>query len=525
MLNRFGIGKRLTIGFGLIVVILAFAAGIAVLGFRSLHTALGEVQRQTTEIIMAKDAHTHVLQALAYTGAVATAEDPTTRNNDLAFVKAQRAAYDVDLQAMKATATTDETRQLLAELDAAVSSARESSDQILELSEAGKHAEAIKVYAEASCPKILLWTAAFDKINGRRQARLDSAVERAEAQIRNSTLAIIAAGLVAIGAAAVLGYLITHSIVVPVKGFMEVLGTVATGDLTVQARVDSRDEIGQLGESLNQTLQRIRSTIQEVSQAAMTVASGATQLSASAGQMSDTTQELAHNGELLHAATDSVTAATVQFLASVEQVAGNVKVSVDQSELAVNATEAGTRGNRDAAERMTGIFEATGKISSAVAVIQEIANQTNLLSLNAAIEAAKAGDKGKGFSVVAEEVRKLAERSRTATVEIEQLIQDTHAAVAGGVSSVETTSGLMGRIQEAIGKVSSLVREIGSATTEQFSTAGEIAKHMEESAQEVSQNATATQELSATVLQISRTARELATVSDTMATAVAKFQV
>jgi methyl-accepting chemotaxis protein len=525
MLNRFGIGKRLTIGFGLIVVVLVFAVGIAILGFRSLRAAPGEVNRQTSEIIMAKDAHTHVLQALAYTGAVATAEDPATRNNDLAFVKAQRAAYDADLQAMKGTATTEATRQLLAELDAAVSSARESSDRILQLSEAGKHAEAIKVYAEGSCPKIMLWTVAFDKINNRRQGRLDSALAQAEGQIRSSTAIMVAAGLVAIGAAAILGYLITHSIVGPVKGFMEVLGTVATGDLTVRARVDSRDEIGQLGESLNQTLQHLRETIQEVSQAAMTVASGATQLSASAGQMSTTTHELARNGELLHAATDSVSAATVQFLASVEQVAGNVKVSVDQTDLAVNATEAGTQGNLDAADRMNGIFEATGKISSAVAVIQEIANQTNLLSLNAAIEAAKAGDKGKGFSVVAEEVRKLAERSRSATVEIEHLIQDTHAAVAGGVSSVQTTSGLMGRIHEAIGKVSSLVREIGSATTEQFGTAGEIAKRMEESAQEVSQNATATQELSATVLQISRTARELAMVSETMATSVAKFQV
>jgi methyl-accepting chemotaxis protein len=389
----------------------------------------------------------------------------------------------------------------------------------------GKRAEALKLYAEASCPKILLWNSAFAKVNDWRQTRMDEAQEQAERQIRRSTLAILAAGLAAIAAASVLGALITRSITRPVHGFMAVLATVAAGDLTVQARVDSRDEIGQLGASLNQALQRIRATIREVSQSAMAVASGATQLAASSEQMAATTQELARNGELLHSATETVSAATVQFLASVEQVAGNVKVSVDQTDQAVDATVAGAQGNRDAAERMGRIHEATGKISTAVAVIQEIAQQTNLLSLNAAIEAAKAGDKGKGFSVVAEEVRKLAERSRSATVEIEKLIQETHAAVAGGVSSVQTTSGLMSRIHDSIGNVSSLVREIGAATREQFGTAGEIAKRMADSAKEVSHNATATQELSATVQEISRTSMELAQVSETMASAVAKFQV
>jgi methyl-accepting chemotaxis protein len=525
MLNSVSIGKRLVLGFGLIVVILIFAVGIAVLGFRSLHSAISEVKNQTTQINLAKDAHAHTLQTMAYIGAVAAAEDPATRQNDLDIINAQRAAYKADLEALKTMATTDETRQMLAELDVAMATARDSNTQLMGLAKDGKHAEAIKIYAEASCPKILLWNSAFDKITGWRQTRMEAAQAQAETEIRRSTLAILAAGLLAIAAAAALGAIITRSITRPVRGFMGVLATVATGDLTVRAKVDSRDEIGQLGTSLNQALQRIRATIQEVSQAALSVASGATQLSASAEQMAATTQELARNGELLQGATDTVTSATVQFLASVEQVAGNVKVSVDQTDQAVTATEAGAQGNRDAAERMARIHGATGKISTAVAVIQEIAQQTNLLSLNAAIEAAKAGDKGKGFSVVAEEVRKLAERSRTATVEIEKLIQDTHAAVAGGVSSVQTTSGLMTRIHDTIDHVSNLVREIGSATREQFSTAGEIAQRMEESARKVSQNATATQELSATVREISRTAMELAQVSETMSLAVGKFQV
>jgi methyl-accepting chemotaxis protein len=158
-------------------------------------------------------------------------------------------------------------------------------------------------------------------------------------------------------------------------------------------------------------------------------------------------------------------------------------------------------------------------------VIQDLARQTNLLSLNAAIEAAKAGAHGRGFSVVAEEVRKLAEHSASAARDIAALIGQAEAAMAQGMETVERSGATLASLHENIQAVASVAREIGTATEQQRHTADEVARQVEESALATERSAAASLELAQTVEEVTRTAETLTRVAGEVAGAVVRFKI
>ena len=173
---------------------------------------------------------------------------------------------------------------------------------------------------------------------------------------------------------------------------------------------------------------------------------------------------------------------------------------------------------------MEAIRETTGRIIRAVQVIQDIARQTNLLSLNAAIEAAKAGAQGKGFAVVAEEVRKLAERSAKAATEIRELINLTEEAVARGNEGVAKTLGRLDSIRVRIEEVSSQVQGGSGLNRGQGEACQEVSGLMEQTSGKLQQNAAATHELAATVVEISKTAEDLSKVAEGLQFLVHRFR-
>jgi len=322
---------------------------------------------------------------------------------------------------------------------------------------------------------------------------------------------------------AIIHYFVRRNILQPLGALSGSIVQMAGGDLTAQAQVLSSDEIGQLAGTFNRMVEQLNQSLQNVEMASARVASGSIELAASAEEMSRTVDETARVGEGLQAAGREVQTNLKSLDANLAALGDHAQRTGTESERAVQDALLGTEAGRGTTKGMQEIRESTGRIVQAVKVIQEIANQTNLLSLNAGIEAAVAGPHGKGFSVVADEIRKLAERSARAAREIEQIILRTEEAVAGGVASVDATLGHLEAIGGRIADVSGHIREIGGLSREQAKTSSAVGAMMDQTASRLDQNAAATQELAATVQEVTRTAEDLSKVAEGLKDIVKAF--
>lgn len=296
-------------------------------------------------------------------------------------------------------------------------------------------------------------------------------------------------------------------------------------DLTLVLEENGDDEIRALAKAFNQYNGQLREALQHFGSHSHQVASGSTELSATAEELSATTDELDRGIEGQRDRTDQMASAITELTASIETVSQNANISRLVSQQAAQAASAGTRVGQETSQAMGEVRESTNRMVQAIRVIREIANQTNLLSLNAAIEAAKAGTLGKGFAVVAEEVRKLAERSQTAAKEIEDFISTSLTAVEEGNRSVEAVVTQLEGIREQAERAAETVLQIAHASSEQARTAEEVARVVTQVAAENTRTAAASAQLASTSREVARTASELARISETLRAEAGKFKV
>ena len=338
---------------------------------------------------------------------------------------------------------------------------------------------------------------------------------------RKITYALLGGALLVAVLVAVISRRRSQAMVLPLKQLVHGL---RDSDLSKRIEVSSLDEIGEAAAAFNTYNGRMRETVQNISSYADRVASGSTELAATSQEMARAVHDIAKVSEELKAAGEQVTQAMAGLNGNVEAMGQRTRETGTQSLEAVQDTEKGAEVGAAASKGMADIQEATSQVVQAVQVIQDIARQTNLLSLNAAIEAAKAGALGKGFAVVAEEVRKLAERSDASAREIAALIEGNNKAVAQGRATVGQVVEALEAIRDHISEVAAMSTQIEAASGEQAKASEEVARQVELGAEQAVQNASASIQLSSTVETNAGTTEILSRTAEGLVSVVSHFK-
>ncbi|WP_019593405.1 methyl-accepting chemotaxis protein [Thioalkalivibrio sp. ALM2T] len=358
---------------------------------------------------------------------------------------------------------------------------------------------------------------------------------------RNATGTVVMVGVIAVVLGVLLAWFLTRSIVRPLCQTVERLDDIASGegDLTRQLEVSGRNELGDLAVVFNRFVEKIRVLIQQV-------AAGSDQVAAASNELSATSEETNEQVRRQKAETDQVATAMNEMTATVQEVARNAAdaaaaaQATDQDAVAgqqvvqktVTAINGLSRQVDNAAEVVTRLSQDAEQINKVLEVIGDIADQTNLLALNAAIEAARAGEQGRGFAVVADEVRTLASRTQDSTHEIQQMIErvqsgtreavqameDGRSKAHESVEQVNLAGESLNAITQSVTRISDMNTQIASAAEEQSTVAEEINRNVANITEVLDQTAAGSE-------QIRNASEELSKLASQQQERVGQFKV
>lgn len=459
-----------------------------------------------------------------------TTDESRVRDNSRNLITLQRNELQTLLVRHETLLTNDEEREMLKQVKTDVAGYLAIVGQMVDLIDKDQQQDAIDLLNNRLAPQGTLLTQSLEKLIVFNQNGVEAAADSAAQMYSSAQWVVGLIIVIALIATLLLAWLLTRSITAPLSQALSVARTIAAGDLSQPINVSGNDEPAQLLGALVTMQTQLQTTIRGISESAQQLASAAEEMSS---VMEQSTRGLqAQNDEIEQAAT-----AVTQMSAAVDEVAGNAVSSAEASQASdedskhghyqISETISSIQNLVDevlgASNKAEGLAVQAQDISKVLEVIRGIAGQTNLLALNAAIEAARAGEAGRGFAVVADEVRSLAQRTQDSTEEIEQMIsgiqQGTQDTVEALNSSAEhagqtlqranSAGSALEKITAAISQISQRNLVIASAAEQQALVAREVDRSLVNIRDLSTQTAAGATQTSAASQELSRLAVDL----------------
>jgi methyl-accepting chemotaxis protein WspA len=309
------------------------------------------------------------------------------------------------------------------------------------------YALAQRIFSEQLTPMWVEGRKVLNALGAKNKAAADKASDAIQTAVSSAKITLGISLVIALLAAAACGGLLMRAILAPMDRIVKILDTMRTGDLSTRLALDRNDEFGTVQTGLNDMVAELAALVSQAQRSSVQVTTSVTEIAATSKQQQATATETAATTTEIGATSREIAATSrdlVRTMTEVTSAADQASVlagSGQQGLARMEETMHSVMGAADLVNSKLAILnEKAGNINQVVVTIVKVADQTNLLSLNAAIEAEKAGEYGRGFAVVATEVRRLADQTAVATYDIEQMVREIQSAVSAGVMGMDKFS-------------------------------------------------------------------------------------